>query len=113
MSSQENLSNLLNAVRKTRKLTITEFSEELDISRTSMQTLLSGKCNPRLDTVERIANHLKIDPALLVSSTFSEEQWQVIFYLFNGIDAFSDLTDERKHKAISLIHELLDVFLES
>lgn len=110
MSSQENLSNLLSAVRTTRKLTLTEFAEELDISRTSLQTLLSGKCNPRLDTVERIANHLKIDPALLVSSSFSEEQWKVIFYLFNAIDAFSNLPDARKREASELIQGLINVF---
>ncbi|MCU7380934.1 helix-turn-helix domain-containing protein [Hominibacterium faecale] len=112
MTLQSNLSNVINAIRKTRGLTITEFSEELGISRSAMQTLLNGKCNPRMDTLEQISDRLNVDPSILISSNFSEEEWKLIFLFFNGIDAFCQLSEEDKRNAATLICELLHVFMK-
>ena len=55
MTLQKNMSNMMNAIRTSRKQSIAEFSEELGISRSSTQELLKGTGNPRMDTVEHLS----------------------------------------------------------
>ena len=43
MIMRENMALRLNEIRKERGLSITQFSEELGIARSSLQALLSGK----------------------------------------------------------------------
>ena len=68
MAMCKNLADHLNAIRLERKLSITEFSEELGIARSSLQLLLSGAGNPRADTVEFLADPLGTSPLWLLSS---------------------------------------------
>ena len=67
MAICEALAKQLNKIRKDRGLTVTEFSCVLDISRSSLQSILSCKANPRSDTIEHIAGNLQIDPIALLS----------------------------------------------
>ena len=64
----ENLARRLNEIRKERGLSISEFSEELEISRSGLQAILLCKANPRMDTIEHIAQKLDICPISLLSS---------------------------------------------
>lgn len=66
MSLRENLAHSMNIIRTARQLSICEFSEELYIARSTMQDILSGTGNPRMDTVEHIAEQLRIDPLALL-----------------------------------------------
>lgn len=67
MAICETLGDHLNRIRKARGLSITEFSEELGIARSSLQAILSGTGNPRCDTIEHIAGHLNVDYRMLLS----------------------------------------------
>ena len=67
MAICENLAHRLHAIRTERGMTITEFSELLGIARSSLQQILSGRGNPRMDTVEHIARRLEMDPLSLLS----------------------------------------------
>lgn len=107
MTLQENLSNMMNAIRTSRKQSIAEFSEELGISRSSTQELLKGTGNPRMDTVEHIAGRLNVDPLTLLSCSYSEKQLESTLLLLKTIDAFSKLPDEKKLKFASLFQELI------
>lgn len=69
MAIRENLADKLKQIRKQRGLSITEFSEELGIARSSLQTMLNGTANPRADTIEVIAKRLGIDPVFLLSAS--------------------------------------------
>ncbi len=50
-----------------RQLSLTEFSKELGIGKSSLQAYLNGQQNMRSDTIELIAEKLEITPAELVS----------------------------------------------
>lgn len=67
MNLQKNFSNNMNVIHGSHSKTLTEFAEELCISRSSLQDILRGKCNPRIDTVEQIARQLGMDPLTLLS----------------------------------------------
>lgn len=42
MSLQQNLSNFMNTIRLSRNQSITEFAEEIGVSRSEMQHILKG-----------------------------------------------------------------------
>ena len=98
---------MMNAIRASRNQSISEFSEELGVSRSSMQELLKGNGNPRMDTVELIAERLQIDPLVLLSCSYSEGQLKNIMLLLETIDIISNLPDGKKVKFASLFQELI------
>lgn len=88
MAMCENLARRLNEIRKKRGLSITEFSEELDISRSSLQSILLCKGNPRTDTIEHIARKLGVSPISLLSS--QEEIQQSLQHFQKLKDQFAE-----------------------
>lgn len=67
MGLSNNFSSNLSSLRKLHKVTLTEFANESQISRSHLQNALKGSCNPTLDTVEQIAKGLQVDPLMLLS----------------------------------------------
>lgn len=67
MGLQHNLAAHLLEIRTARKLSLSEFSAELGIARSSLQSILRGASNPRMDTVEVIAQSLGVAPIALLS----------------------------------------------
>lgn len=67
MGLQHNLAAHLQEIRAARKLSLSEFSAELGIARSSLQSILRGASNPRMDTVELIAQSLGVEPTALLS----------------------------------------------
>ena len=67
MSLSSNFSKNLSSMRKSCNSTLTEFAEEISVSRSYLQSALNGSCNPTLDTVEHIAEKLQVSPDLLLS----------------------------------------------
>ena len=106
MTLQQNLTNTMQAIRSIRKISITEFSEEIGVSRSEAQGILRGTSNPRLDTIQCIADNLNIDPLVLISS-FSETQLEVSLLLLKSFDFFSKLSSEEKKEAARLLNEFL------
>lgn len=105
MTLQQNLSNTMKAIRSIRKISITEFSEEIGVSRSEAQGILRGTSNPRLDTIQCIADNLNIDPLLI--SSFSETQLEVSLLLLKSFDFFSKLSSEEQKEAARLLNEFL------
>ena len=68
MSLSDNFSNNITALRCAQKSTLTSFAEEIAISRSHLENILKGNCNPTLGTEEQIAERLHIDPVLLLLS---------------------------------------------
>lgn len=66
MTIMRKLADALNQIRAEKGLSITAFSEELGISRSCMQMLLSGKANPRVDTLEYLVKRLDLDMGDLI-----------------------------------------------
>lgn len=77
MSLSDNFSNNLLYLRKIHNHTLTQFADEISISRSHLQNVLKGFCNPTLDTVEQVAEGLRIDPILLLSASCRVEPAQM------------------------------------
>ena len=67
MDIQKNIAAAIRAAMEERQLSLTEFSKELGIGKSSLQAYLNGQQNMRSDTIELIAEKLEITPAELVS----------------------------------------------
>ena len=112
MTLQKNLSNIMNAIRRNRDQSLTTFAKELDISRSSLQEILNGTGNPRMDTIEHIANRLNMDPLALLSCSYSEEQLEIAMPLLKITDTLSGLPEEKRHEFIVLFQGLLQIVAE-
>ena len=55
MEIQENMAAVIHALKEKRGQSLTELSEDLEISRSALQEYLAGNGNPTLATVEHLA----------------------------------------------------------
>lgn len=109
MALQKNLSAIMNVIRTSRNLSVTEFSEELGISRSYAQELLSGRGNPRMDTIEHIAARLRINPLVLLSCPYSKEQTESFLFLLVLIRRLSMLSGDEREEFFSLLRKVLSL----
>ena len=61
MEIRKNLSAIIRIRMKESGKSLTEFSEELEISRSTLQDYLAGKGNPNVATIEHLAKKLNMD----------------------------------------------------
>ena len=72
MNIQDNIKYNLKAIMKDKRLSLTDFSEELGIARSSLQQYLKGDSNPRADTLQLLADKLNISVESLISENGRE-----------------------------------------
>lgn len=106
MSLQKNLSNNMKDIRYNHGYSLTEFSTELAISRSSLQRILDGTSNPRMDTVEHIAKKLNMDPLSLLSHKGSKEL-QVAMPLLEVTDNLYGMPDVKKPRFLEMFQALV------
>ena len=106
---QKNLSVMMNVIRRSRNLSITQFSEELGLSRSYTQALLNGRGNPRMDTIEHIASRLQINPLRLLCCSYSEEQLEIFLRLLLLIRRISALSSAKQTEFLVLFQKLLSL----
>lgn len=111
MTLQKNFCNFISAIQHSSKESITAFSKELQISRSLLQEILNGTANPRMDTVEHIANRLQVDPIHLLTCSYSHEQLHVAVPLLYIIEqAVLKLSKEERTSFIELLDKMLRLF---
>lgn len=94
MTLRSNFSNSINIIFEHNKRSLSEFANELSISRSNLQDILKGNSNPTLATVELIAERLELDPVSLL--TYSQDELQITISLSRLLDRTMDLPDEKK-----------------
>lgn len=110
---QKNLSNFMNTVRLSRKQSISEFAKELGVSKSEMQHILDGTCNPRIDTIKRIAENLEVNAATLMLPSYTQDQQEFALLLLRTLNAFLNLPDEQQKEAMDLFYELMLIMKKS
>ena len=104
------MSNVIRTLKELNKKSMSEFAEELEISRSTLQEYLSGTGNPRLSTVEHLAKKLQINPIFLVSGLYENQQLEVILLLLNAIEPVAMLSKEKKERMAELIMEIVSLW---
>ena len=103
MTIRKNLSKVLHSCQHGRSLE--EYSSELGVSKSMLQTYLSGQGNPRADTLEQIAERLNLSPVGLLSG--EEPKGYYVPPLLNTLEAVSNLSEEERRQFCSCFHQLL------
>ncbi len=107
MILQRNLSVFLRAIRTSRDLSVAAFARRLGVARASLQSLLQGKGNPRLDTVEYLAEQLHMRPEALVSCSMQQRSVEATLLLQRLLDMMDLLPEEKQRRFASLLSELI------
>lgn len=110
MDLQKYFSDNMNTLHQIHDKTLAEFAEELCISRSSLQKILKGTCNPRLDTIQQIAAQLDLDPLALLTNSGKLFLEGSSFAEGTGLfDGLSQLSDKDKSELVSHIHAIIKI----
>ena len=93
MGLMDNMAKFMQKRKKETKQSITEFSEELDVSRSTMQVYLKGRGNPTLEMVELMAAKMGVSPELLLSGETASSQAR---QLLETVKTIADLPADKK-----------------
>lgn len=110
MNIQKKLADALRIFQADRGKSITEFSAELEISRSALEDYLSGSGNPSMSTVEHIADKLGVSPSLLLFGSFSEDQLHILLRLTDILSFLSDLPPDRRLRFAELLLEMVSLW---
>ena len=107
MEIRKNLSAIIRIRMKESGKSLTEFSEELEISRSTLQDYLAGKGNPNVATIEHLAKKLNVDASLLVSGAISEDQFEILLPMLNTLELLSRLSPDKRRQFAKLLLDMI------
>lgn len=110
MGIQENIADMMRAKKESSGKSMTDLSEELEISPTTLQDYLKARGNPTIKMVERLAEKLEIDPIALMAGTIEPEQYQIVLLMIDTIQAVSSLSQPKRLKFAELFLELVQLW---
>lgn len=110
MGLQQGFTNNVRLYKKQMEMSLTEFSEMLDISRTSAQDYIKGKGNPTLATVEHFAEKLNVDPVRLLSDDGSLDKNEKLMLMFKNLEPVLNLPPEKRQIFIEHFLEIMKLF---
>lgn len=106
MERSNNLSDNLKVYQNARRKSLAEFSEELGIARSTMQSILVDG-NTTVDTLIRMANTLYVSLDELVFGNLPSKRLDSVQCFLRDMEWFSSLPPEKQEKFRSLLCELL------
>ncbi len=110
MLLSQNLSFFLSVVQAEEGLNLSELAQKLGVARSSLQKMLLCQGNPRLDTVERMARKLNVDPSLLLVCSRNEQQLEALSLLLEFLRMATGLSPDRRRKLAELLPELTQLW---
>lgn len=110
MGIQENMAAAMRAIMAQRGKSLTEFSEELGVSRNSLYDYLRGRGNPSIATVEHIAQKLGVVPTVLTQGPLAPDQRKSALLLLDTIQGVAELTEEKRLRFAELFLEMVELW---
>ncbi|MDE7218973.1 MAG: helix-turn-helix domain-containing protein [Oscillospiraceae bacterium] len=107
MGLQENMAATIRAVMEKENKSLSEFSEELGISRTALYDYIRAKGNPSAATIEHIAERMGISAAALVSDHPCSDQTGTTLLLLGTIQEVAKLPKEDRLRFAELFLEMM------
>lgn len=96
MNLNEGMAATLRAIMKQRHLSLSEFAEELDISRGSLHQYTKAEGNPSTATIHHIAQRLDVSPAALTNGLKDLDHQEVALLLLDTIQGVAELPEEKR-----------------
>lgn len=112
MEIQRNMANVIRTLKEASGKSLSEFSEELEVSRSALQEYLSGEGNPSADTIEHLAGKLGVDTLFLISGVFSGDQIGILLKLLEMLKLLSGLSPDQRIRFVQLLQEMVSLWNE-
>ena len=93
MKIRENIATILKLTKEARHMTLTELADFLQISRSQVQALMNQKANPRIGTIEHIADMLGISVEVLIGAPTVAVCTELIMILQKTIDILNGTSE--------------------
>ena len=103
MGIRNNLAAALRFVMIIKHLTLAEFAEKLEISRSALQEYLKMRGNPSIATVEHLAQKMGIGPSVLLTDKSMDEFFALLLDTFPEV---SETDEARRLRLIELAAEM-------
>ena len=112
MGLHENIAATIRTIMEQKQKSLTEFSEELGISRTALYDYLKARGNPSIDTIEQIAEKLEISPAALMTGLMDMDHKEIVLLLLDTIQSVAELSEENRVRFAELFLEMVGLWDE-
>lgn len=112
MEIQKNMSVVMQAIKRERNKSLVDFAEELEVASSSLQEYLTGRGNPRMTTIEHLAQKLNVDVTFLISGAFSDSEIEVLLKLLDTLGLLSGLPVPKRRKFAQLLLEMVSLWDE-
>jgi len=106
---QQNFSNSICMYKKSLGLSLNEFINMVEFSRSATHEYLNGRGNPTLATVEHFAEKLHTDPLVLISGDFTPGQLEKILMLLETSQALMKLSPDKRLQFAKKFLELVQL----
>lgn len=115
MNMSKHLAVMLQAFYEKSEQSKVDFSASLEVSRTSMSDYLSGAGNPRLETVQHLADKLEVEPSVLLfgMSVDSQTQADALLAFIKGTQLLAALTMQERREFVTLAFKMLRLLSKS
>lgn len=112
MGLNETIAATIRAVMKQRRKSLSAFSEEIGISKTSLHNYIHGRGNPSVATLEHIAEKLGVSPAALMTGLLDLDQREITLLLLDTIQGVAELPEEKRLRFAELFLEMVKLWNE-
>lgn len=113
MDLNEGLAAAIRAIMKQRHISLTEFAEELDISRGALHLYAKGEGNPSISTLNHIARRLGVSPAVLANGLKELDHQEIALLLLDTIQGVAELPEEKRRQMAEHFLEMIKLWNES
>ncbi|MBQ8830058.1 MAG: helix-turn-helix domain-containing protein [Oscillospiraceae bacterium] len=107
MRKCQNFANNLELIRKIKDMSLYEFSQELDIPKSTLKSVIK-EGNTTLETAVRIADSMNTSMDALLQDDMDPEKCDVLMRLLKNLKWFSQKSPERQKQLKYHIEKLLE-----
>ena len=112
MGIQQNMADMMRTIKRQRGKSMAEFSEELEISSSTLQECLNARGTPTMKMVERLAEKLDVNPVALISGVVEPDKYQILLLLFDTVREVAILPQDKRLRFAELFLELIQLWGE-
>lgn len=112
MGIQKNVASILQLYMAEKHKTFAEFSDELQIARSSLQLYLKGEGNPTIQTIEQMAEKMEMDPAILLTGMLDLDKREIAYTLLTTLQKVGALPKEKQLRFVDLFLQMLQLWNE-
>lgn len=111
MNLHESIAEAIRRIMKERNKSLTEFAQELDISKNALYSYLRGDGNPSISTLEGIAKKLEIEPAALLLGVLDRgDRQKIAMAILETFQNVALLPEERRMRFAELFLEMMKLW---